>query len=603
MKKQLLLIGLAYLTCNSLNAQFYDVSEPQKLNGDVNTLADESMPIFSKDSSILYFSRILDPKNKGGEFDQDIWMSSKEANGTYNGSQKVTALNNKMKNGVVGINKDGSHLYLLNSYEGKKDQKKGIAMVEIKGNSFGKPKQIDIPDLDIDGDFYGFTISQNEDVIVISYAGPNSLGMEDLYISTKNAETWSTPQHMGNVINTAGYEMSPFLSVNADTIYFSTDGISGGFGDADVYYSVRQDKSNWTSWSTPKNLGNKINSIGFDAYFTMSGNQVFWVSNRGDGKDDIYFANKINPPALDGEIVGTDITVYKGLDGKADLTVKGGVAPFTFKWSNDATTEDLEGVEKGEYSVIITDAIGQTKTLTVILNEPELKTGSDIAELLTPPVIIYFDLGSWTIKPESAAELDRIVAFMNEHPNVVVELGSHTDCRSSADFNMRLSQNRAASTAQYVKARIKNPNRIYGKGFGETKLKTNCPCEGTVLPSCPEDQHQLNRRTEFIVIHNQADKIPKVDKITPKIVDYKKNPFMFRLKNQTESTGSTFVPAPMRELTPEEKKNIESGFYIVKKGETLFRVYKYTGVSIEDLKRLNNLTGNEVKPGQKMILK
>ena len=89
---------------------------------------------------------------------------------------------------------------------------------------------------------------------------------------------------------------------------------------------------------------------------------------------------------------------------------------------------------------------------------------------------------------------------MNENPMMEIELGSHTDCRSSYAFNEKLSDNRAKASAEYIKTRITNPERIYGKGYGEYKLKVDCPCEGTVKSTCSEQEHQKNRRTEFVII-------------------------------------------------------------------------------------------------------
>lgn len=89
---------------------------------------------------------------------------------------------------------------------------------------------------------------------------------------------------------------------------------------------------------------------------------------------------------------------------------------------------------------------------------------------------------------------------MNDYPTMVIELGSHTDCRSSQSFNMALSTRRANASANYIKKRITNPARISGKGYGESKLKIDCPCEGAVKSNCSEEEHQQNRRTEFIII-------------------------------------------------------------------------------------------------------
>jgi outer membrane protein OmpA-like peptidoglycan-associated protein len=112
---------------------------------------------------------------------------------------------------------------------------------------------------------------------------------------------------------------------------------------------------------------------------------------------------------------------------------------------------------------------------------------------------IYFDLGKFNIRKDAGIELDKIVKVMNENPTMVIELGSHTDCRGTIAANEKLSSNRATSSAQYIKTRITNPERISGKGYGETMLLNDCGCEGPKKSTCTEPEHQLNRRTEFII--------------------------------------------------------------------------------------------------------
>ena len=113
---------------------------------------------------------------------------------------------------------------------------------------------------------------------------------------------------------------------------------------------------------------------------------------------------------------------------------------------------------------------------------------------------IYFDLDKSNIRPDAAIELDKIVVIMNENPGIKIELGSHTDCRASYSYNMKLSDRRAKSSAKYIRERITNPERIYGKGYGESKLVNDCGCEGDVVSDCSEEEHQLNRRTEFVIV-------------------------------------------------------------------------------------------------------
>jgi outer membrane protein OmpA-like peptidoglycan-associated protein len=125
--------------------------------------------------------------------------------------------------------------------------------------------------------------------------------------------------------------------------------------------------------------------------------------------------------------------------------------------------------------------------------------GSDLSKLfnLKP---IYFNFNKSSIRKDAKIELNKIVKIMNDNPSMEIELGSHTDCRGTIEFNNELSNNRAESSADYIKKRISKPSRITSFGYGETKLVNDCGCEGEVESSCTEDQHQANRRTEFKII-------------------------------------------------------------------------------------------------------
>jgi hypothetical protein len=365
--KRITLLFVFYALSQVVHSQIWDFDGVKKLSGDVNSASEESLPIFSKDSSILYFIRTFDKRNKGGELDQDIWMSYRQSNGDYSGSKQLSSMNTKYNNGVVGLSGDGQSLYLLNTYEGKKDLEKGVAIARRKGSGWGTPEKVEVPTLDIEGDYYGFHISEDESVLLISYQGPGTVGEEDIYVSLRSGESWSAPMNIGSVINTPGFEMSPFLSKGKDTLFFSSNG-HGGYGDADIFYSVRG--NSWTDWSKPVNLGSKINSSKFDVCFSYSGNQVYWSSNRDTEKSDIYTAYLVFPPPIELSCSATNATFYQGSNGRIDLDLKGGAAPFTYAWSNGSTEKNLVGVVKGEYSVVVTDSYGQTAIATCMVDEP-----------------------------------------------------------------------------------------------------------------------------------------------------------------------------------------------------------------------------------------
>ena len=162
-------------------------------------------------------------------------------------------------------------------------------------------------------------------------------------------------------------------------------------------------------------------------------------------------------------------------------------------------------LEKTDYATKLIDFVYTPKaTGTVKMNDfidlsiGKVEVGVDLSKIMQLNDI-YFDYGQFEIRTDAAQELDKIVAIMNEYPNMVIELGSHTDCRGTKDANKKLSDNRAKASAEYIKTRITTPTRISGIGYGESKLKVNCPCEGKVVSECPEEEHAKNRRTEFIV--------------------------------------------------------------------------------------------------------
>ncbi len=128
----------------------------------------------------------------------------------------------------------------------------------------------------------------------------------------------------------------------------------------------------------------------------------------------------------------------------------------------------------------------------------KVEVGMDLAKMIDIKPI-YFDLGKSNIRQDAAIELDKIVEIMEEYPNMYIELGSHTDCRGNAQANTKLSAARAKSSMTYIVKKGINPLRISSKGYGESRLLNNCGCEGKVQSKCTEKEHEMNRRTEFII--------------------------------------------------------------------------------------------------------
>lgn len=178
---------------------------------------------------------------------------------------------------------------------------------------------------------------------------------------------------------------------------------------------------------------------------------------------------------------------------------------LTGKKAGDRLEYKIELKKKGYLSKILdfSTTLDKPGTINVHdaldLNMGKIELGTDIGELINIKPI-YFDVAKFNIRPDAATELNKIVAAMVEYPEMVIELGSHTDCRAPQAYNMSLSDKRAKASAAYVVSKGITPDRIYGKGYGESKLKNDCACEGAVKSTCSDDEHQQNRRTEFIIV-------------------------------------------------------------------------------------------------------
>lgn len=285
MVSRFLLSGIFLVSVIAVRSQQLEFTLPVKLPSTINSAAEEAMPLLSPDGRKLYFGRALFTGNEGGEYaGQDIWVSE-FVSGSWGRASNVQSVNNRNNNAVVGMSKDGKTFYFVNASPFQKMN--GIyATKEIAHSTTIRPELISIPGID-NQDFIGFYVSPDLDVIFLSMKAPDS-GSEDLYYSVKEQSGfWTKPRNLGATINTSGFEISPFLSVDKKRLYFSSNGHPGS-GDADIFYSERLYDS-WETWSVPVNLGSSVNSDKFDAYFSLYGDSLaFFASNREGKYADLY---------------------------------------------------------------------------------------------------------------------------------------------------------------------------------------------------------------------------------------------------------------------------------------------------------------------------
>lgn len=261
--KRLILYCFIFSAAWGAAAQELQFSQPVKLGQEVNSDDEELAPMLSPDGQTLYFTRAFHSKNTGGKYaGTDIWISRKDANGNWTPAVNAgKPWNNKRSNAVIGISADGSTVYLSNAY----NNRSGISFSKLVAGKWTEPEFIPVPGINRD-DFVSVYVHPSTDVMLVSMKGKGSYGEEDLYVSVKDSlGNWNQPRNLGPSINTSGFEHSPFLSADKKRLYFSSNG-HPGLGSADIFYSDRLYDS-WETWTAPKNIGEKINSKGFDGYF------------------------------------------------------------------------------------------------------------------------------------------------------------------------------------------------------------------------------------------------------------------------------------------------------------------------------------------------
>ena len=368
-------------------------------------------------------------------------------------------------------------------------------------------------------------ISTNELTIIFASDRKGGQGGKDLWMSTRAGKNkpFKDFENLGSVINTPGDEMFPNLE-NDSTLYFASSG-HPGLGGLDIFRSVRCDGT----WSKPENLLAPINSTGDDfGFFLTDERHGFFSSNRSGGKggDDIYgFEAKTVFFTLSG-VVRNENTLFSipGIPviivnsrGDSAKTVTGPDGAYGFDASLIKADNLYRITIPGGTYFAVRDSLS---TMRLHENSDFVKNFNLVPVPEEPVVLpdILYDLDKWDLKPMYQDSLLTLVKILNDNPNFIIELRSHTDSRASNEYNDELSQKRAQSVVDFLISKKIDPGRLVAKGYGkriprklEKEMKSGSYkfSKGTVLndayieklPSkdIREAAYALNRRTEFLI--------------------------------------------------------------------------------------------------------
>lgn len=339
-------------------------------------------------------------------------------------------------------------------------------------------------------------------------------GQSDLFKVTINEDgSYTAPENLGTNINTEGRESYPFVTKD-NILLFASDGHPGQ-GGFDIFALDLNQKG-----ASPVHLKAPLNSA-FDDFglnWDRQTNNGVFTSNRpeGQGDDDLYLFTNTKPffefdynARIIGKVLDKNtnlplanavVVLYNNNGKELARTTTNDTGDFVFDkvLSNATYTTQASKETYSTNDTRLSLALYEREVATTIpldQDQYKLAQGLDLAKALSLRHI-YFDLDKSNIRKDAKVELEKIVEVLTQNPTIKIEIGSHTDSRQSKAYNQALSQRRAKSTLDYIVQRGINKNRLTAKGYGETQLVNNC-ADGV---SCSEAEHQLNRRSTFVIV-------------------------------------------------------------------------------------------------------
>ncbi len=506
--------------------------------------ADYSPMLAGEENNQLFFTSTRN-QAKGDELsgitgtkNADIFYSQKDDKGKWQRPEVIdTELNSNDDEGACCFSPDGRTMYLTQCKSDPSYPRYAtIATSQRSDAAWGKSSELKMT-RDTLSAYAHPAVSPDGQWLYFSSNMPGGMGGYDIWRVRLTSSGVGGVENVGAPINTSGNEMFPTFRPNGD-LYFSSDGHEG-MGGLDIYFVESEDlkvvgSDNQRPTFNIQHPGYPLNSQGDDFGMTFEGmlNKGFFSSNRGDGKGWDHIYSFYNP-----EIVQT----VKGWVYEQD----GYELPqaLVYMVGNDGTNMKLSVKGDGSFTQVIKPGVDYLflGTCKGFLNHQEQLRVEPVTESqeyvlqfplasITAPVLIeniFYDFDKATLRPESTAALDKLVALLNENPNVTIELSAHCDYKGSAEYNKRLAQRRAESVVEYLTAHGIASDRLKPVGYGKEKpktirkkltekypfLKENDVLTEELIKTLDEEQqeicNQLNRRTEFIVLRTTYGLFPK----------------------------------------------------------------------------------------------
>jgi len=483
---------------------------------EINTKMHDATPVFSADGKTMYFTRNYTKNNKRAKNKAKVSVlqiyKAEMVNGKWANVVSLPINNPDYSVAHPALSPDGKTLYFASDMPGSIGSY-DIYSVEVNNGSFGSPKNLgnkintnrreQFPFVSKDGKLY------------FSSNGHEGFGSLDVFVSDINGGNYAQPINVGLPINTGVDDFAFTIDSDTKEGYFSSNR-KGGKGNDDIY-SILETKPLIVE-DCMQYIAGVITDV--DTKLPLEGAQVAlfdFISKKDIQKVVVAADGKFNftVECEKGYVVKASkegfteeertFTLQKDrkkindasmeLKSLAKIKEEEAVAVQEQKKAEAAAKQKAIEEEKlvAEKEKAVKEAKKKEKVKEILAKEKDVVEEKDKLVIKTEP--IYFDYDLWYIRRDSKPILDNVIALMNKYPEMIVEIGSHTDIRGGKTYNNILSENRAQSTRDYFIDKGINPNRIKAKGYGESQPVIKCADE----ESCTEEQHELNRRSEFVI--------------------------------------------------------------------------------------------------------
>ena len=458
---------------------------------------------------ILYFASARDESKKKYGWNNQPYLNVYAATyvadeAKFKDIKPVDELNTKHHDGPVTITADGKTMFFATESfrKGKFERdkknrlKKGKVSVYRATREEGK-KWKDIEPVPFNSTEYMVSnpaVSPDGKMLYFASDMPGTVGDMDIWrVALNDDGTYGTPENLGTIVNTEGRESFPFIADDGKLIFSSNS--HKGFGGMDLFMFDLTDPN-----AKVVNIGDPINTAKDDfhlSYYSDKG--IGFLSTNRVGRDDIY---KVKPVCVTEMVITVTDQKTGGILKDAEVAIL------------DYDKNVIETRYTDSYGIVRYDTdCDKVFALQVVKDgyesrDVELQKWGDgkypIDVALRPIELIvikdrivlgdiYFEFNKANITQQGAFELNKLVQILQRNPNMKIKIEAHTDNRGSDVYNLKLSDERARSTMQYIISKGINGARLEAKGYGESSPKVDCG-EG-----CTDDQHAINRRSEFII--------------------------------------------------------------------------------------------------------